>query len=56
MRFSKASSDPEFAEMLKARSLPPEHLETQRQLRSSIRVRLTVFQMMLQRLTYQCRL
>ncbi|KAI0784456.1 hypothetical protein C8Q75DRAFT_736064 [Abortiporus biennis] len=36
-RFSKASSDAEFARILKARTLSPEHLETQSQLRRQIR-------------------
>ncbi|KAI0366339.1 hypothetical protein BV20DRAFT_972063 [Pilatotrama ljubarskyi] len=36
-RFSKASQDAEFARMLKARTLSPEHLETQAQLRREIR-------------------
>ncbi|KAI0951464.1 hypothetical protein AcW1_008503 [Taiwanofungus camphoratus] len=38
VRFSKASKDVEFARMLKARTLGPEHLETQSQLRRDIRV------------------
>jgi hypothetical protein len=37
-RFNKAKTDPEFAKMLKARTLGPEHLETQSQLRRDIRV------------------
>ncbi len=37
-RFHKASQDTEFARMLKARTLSPEHLETQAQLRREIRV------------------
>ncbi|KAI0350061.1 hypothetical protein OH77DRAFT_1514617 [Trametes cingulata] len=37
LRFSKASQDAEFARMLKARTLNPEHLETQAQLRREIR-------------------
>ncbi|PPQ64136.1 hypothetical protein CVT24_008766 [Panaeolus cyanescens] len=37
-RFNKAQNDPEFAKMLKARTLGPEHSETQMQLRKSIRV------------------
>ncbi|KAF9048549.1 hypothetical protein BJ165DRAFT_1460486 [Panaeolus papilionaceus] len=37
-RFNKAQSDPEFAKMLKARTLGPEHSETQTQLRKSIRI------------------
>ncbi|KAF5370453.1 hypothetical protein D9615_009738 [Tricholomella constricta] len=36
-RFNKAKSDKEFARMLKARTLGPEHLETQTQLRRNIR-------------------
>ncbi|KAI0774968.1 hypothetical protein BD413DRAFT_290325 [Trametes elegans] len=36
-RFSRASQDVEFARMLKARALNPEHLETQAQLRREIR-------------------
>ncbi|KAF8072174.1 hypothetical protein FPV67DRAFT_1371218, partial [Lyophyllum atratum] len=36
-RFNKAKSDREFAKMLKARTLGPEHLETQTQLRRNIR-------------------
>ena len=42
VRFSKASTDNEFARMLKARSLGPDHVETQSQLRRSIRVRIRV--------------
>jgi len=38
-RFNKAKTDPEFAKMLKVRTLGPEHLETQSQLRRDIRVR-----------------
>ncbi len=37
-RFSKASKDTDFARMLKARILNPDHLETQSQLRREIRV------------------
>ncbi|EMD33399.1 hypothetical protein CERSUDRAFT_118001 [Gelatoporia subvermispora B] len=37
VRFSKASQDDEFAKMLKTRTLGPEHLETQNQLRREIR-------------------
>lgn len=37
-RFSKASTDTELARILKARTLSPEHLETQSQLRREIRV------------------
>ncbi|KAG6808999.1 hypothetical protein H0H92_002042 [Tricholoma furcatifolium] len=37
-RFGKAKDDQEFAKMLKARSLGPEHLETQAQLRRAIRM------------------
>ncbi|EED81972.1 predicted protein [Postia placenta Mad-698-R] len=37
VRFSKASMDAEFARMLKARTLGPEHLETQSHLRRDIR-------------------
>ncbi|KAI0648862.1 hypothetical protein C8Q79DRAFT_1064942 [Trametes meyenii] len=36
-RFSRASQDVEFARMLKARTLNPDHLETQAQLRRDIR-------------------
>ncbi|KAF8656789.1 hypothetical protein AX16_002341 [Volvariella volvacea WC 439] len=36
-RFTKANSDNEFSRMLKARTLGPEHLETQTHLRRSIR-------------------
>ncbi|KIM84780.1 hypothetical protein PILCRDRAFT_817577 [Piloderma croceum F 1598] len=36
-RFNKAKTDPEFAKMLKVRTLGPEHLETQSQLRRDIR-------------------
>ena len=38
VRFSKAKDDVEFAKILKARSLGPEHLETQIQLRRGVRV------------------
>lgn len=38
IRFNKAKNDAEFAKMLKARTLGPEHLETQTQLRRNIRV------------------
>lgn len=38
VRFSKASNDAEFTKMLKGRTLGPEHLETQTQLRRGIRV------------------
>ena len=37
-RFSKASKDTDFAKMLKARILSPDHIETQSQLRREIRV------------------
>ncbi|PCH42638.1 hypothetical protein WOLCODRAFT_72039, partial [Wolfiporia cocos MD-104 SS10] len=37
--FSRASQDPEFAKMLMARTLGPEHLETQIQLRRDIKAR-----------------
>ena len=37
-RFSKAKADPDFAKMLKARTLGPEAAETQAQLRKQIRV------------------
>ncbi|PFH53130.1 hypothetical protein AMATHDRAFT_138444 [Amanita thiersii Skay4041] len=37
-RFTKAQSDKEFARMLKTRTLGPEHLETQAQLRKNIRM------------------
>ncbi|KAG6884149.1 hypothetical protein C0993_000926, partial [Termitomyces sp. T159_Od127] len=36
-RFNRAKDDKEFAKMLKARSLGPEHIETQAQLRRAIR-------------------
>ena len=42
-RFQKASTDAEFAKVLKSRTLGPEHLETQTQLRRSIRVRPFLF-------------
>lgn len=38
-RFKKAKNDSEFAKMLKSRTLGPEHLEMQTQLRRDIRVR-----------------
>ncbi|KAH8094446.1 hypothetical protein BXZ70DRAFT_947463 [Cristinia sonorae] len=38
IRFDKASTDAEFAKLLKSRTLGPEHLETQTQLRRQIRV------------------
>ncbi|GJE85590.1 hypothetical protein PsYK624_016690 [Phanerochaete sordida] len=38
VRFSKANSDAEFTRMLKSRTLGPEHLETQAQLRRGIRL------------------
>ncbi|KAH8117765.1 hypothetical protein DFH11DRAFT_857205 [Phellopilus nigrolimitatus] len=38
VRFSKANADPEFARMLKARTLGPDASETQSQLRKQIRV------------------
>jgi len=38
IRFNKASTDAEFTKLLKSRTLGPEHLETQTQLRRSIRV------------------
>lgn len=41
-RFSKASNDAEFAKMMKSRTLDPEHLEIQTQLRRGIRVSLVV--------------
>ncbi|KZT06115.1 uncharacterized protein LAESUDRAFT_726338 [Laetiporus sulphureus 93-53] len=37
-QFSEASRDPDFARMLESRTLGPEHLETQKQLRRDIRV------------------
>ncbi|KZP27408.1 hypothetical protein FIBSPDRAFT_731087 [Athelia psychrophila] len=37
VRFNKAKSDPEFGKMLKVRTLGPEHMETQSQLRRDIR-------------------
>jgi nucleoporin NUP159 len=39
IRFSKAKDDAEYAKILKTRSLGPEHLETQIQLRRGVRVR-----------------
>ena len=39
-RFSRAKTDQEFSKILKARTLGPEHSETQMQLRKNIRVRL----------------
>jgi nucleoporin NUP159 len=41
-RFLKAQHDNDFARMLKARTLGPEHLETQTHLRRGIRVRTVV--------------
>lgn len=41
-RFNRAKTDPEFAKMLKVRTLGPEHLETQSQLRRDIRVGLVI--------------
>lgn len=41
LRFSKAKADPEFARMLRARTLGPDAAETQGQLRKQIRVRLS---------------
>lgn len=38
VRFSKAKDDADFSKMLKARSLGPELLETQIQLRRGVRV------------------
>lgn len=38
-RFSRAKADPDFAKMLKVRTLGPEHAETQSQLRKQVRVR-----------------
>ena len=38
VRFSKAKADPEFARMLKDRTLGPDAAETQSQLRKQIRV------------------
>ncbi|TFK40216.1 hypothetical protein BDQ12DRAFT_602582 [Crucibulum laeve] len=38
VRFNKAKNDAEFAKMLRARTLGPEHLETQTQLRRNIRI------------------
>jgi nucleoporin NUP159 len=38
VRFNKAKTDTEFAKMLKVRTLGPEHLETQSQLRRDISV------------------
>ena len=38
MRFSKAKADPEFARILRARTLGPDAAETQSQLRKQIRV------------------
>lgn len=45
VRFSKANSDAEFTKMLKSRTLGPEHLETQAQLRRGIRVNLLLVRM-----------
>ncbi len=42
-RFDKAKTDKEFAKMLSTRSLGPEHVEAQQQLRRSIRVRLNMY-------------
>ena len=42
-RFNRAKDDKEFAKVLRARSLGPEHLETQAQLRRAIRVCLLLF-------------
>jgi nucleoporin NUP159 len=42
IRFNKAKNDSEFAKMLKSRTLGPEHLETQTQLRRNIRVCVTI--------------
>ena len=39
MRFNKAVNNPDFARMLKTRSLGPEHLEKQARLRKQVRVR-----------------
>jgi hypothetical protein len=39
LRFNRAQTDTEFAKMLKSRTLGPEHLETQSQLRRDIKVR-----------------
>lgn len=42
IRFTRAQTDSEFAKMLKIRTLGPEYLETQSQLRRDIRVQLSV--------------
>ena len=42
IRFSKAKDDPEFARMLKIRTLNPDAAETQSQLRRQIRVSSTL--------------
>lgn len=42
-RFSHATTDADFAQMLKSRLLNPEHLETRTQLRRDIRVRFSSF-------------
>ncbi|EGN99042.1 hypothetical protein SERLA73DRAFT_54886, partial [Serpula lacrymans var. lacrymans S7.3] len=39
VRFNRAKTDEEFAKMLKVRTLGPEHLEAQSQLRRDIQVR-----------------
>ena len=51
-RFSRAKTDQEFAKILKARTLGPEHSETQMQLRKSIRVRSRIIGQ--SQLTYMC--
>lgn len=42
IRFTRAQTDSEFAKMLKIRTLGPEYLETQSQLRRDIRVQLSL--------------
>lgn len=55
VRFSKASTDAEFAKILKARTLSPEHMETQSQLRRQIRVSpFAFYSMHIQVLTIVC--
>ncbi|KAA1467361.1 hypothetical protein DENSPDRAFT_238123 [Dentipellis sp. KUC8613] len=46
LRFDKAKSDAEFAKMLKARSLSPEYIEMQNQLRKDVRAMRTSIEQM----------
>jgi hypothetical protein len=46
-RFNKAKDDKEFAKMLKARTLGPEHSETQTQLRKCVRVGFFILSLLL---------